>query len=86
MLGKGDCWAVGRFKTFLMLANVSRMICVPPTPSSLLAIHRFHPIEYVLGEADMLAPPPHLVHLGQTHNILATNKKKVGFFRCIQQF
>ena len=60
--------SVGRFKTFLMLANVSRMICVsPPFPLPPVAIHRFHPIESVLGEVDVQEPPLHLVHLGQTH-------------------
>ena len=74
---------VGRFKTFLMLANVSRMIWVPLPYSR--AIHPFHPIEFVLGEADGQGPPRHLVHLPLTQlstlntKLSTLNTKNFGF-------
>ena len=67
---------VGRFKTFLMLANVSRMIWVPLPYSR--AIHPFHPIEFVRGEADGQGPPRHLVHLPLTQ-LSTLNTKKFCF-------
>ena len=64
---------MGRFKTLLMLTNA--MYDVPPLP--LAAIHRFHPIESVLGEVDVADPPHHLAHLGQTDSTIFNLAKKL---------
>ena len=64
---------MGRFKTLLMLTNA--MYDVPPLP--LAAIHRFHPIESVLGEVDVVDPPRHLAHLGQTDSTIFNLAKKL---------
>ena len=64
---------MGRFKTLLMLTNA--MYDVPPLP--LAAIHRFHPIESVLGEVDVMDPPRHLAHLGQTDSTIFNLAKKL---------